>query len=107
MSNSRSDYAKFIAQFNDIYNVAWKKLLTKEVLIEITSELAEKSGKFDDTNCWCVEVAPEIFEKFIITETGLNYTAQTVDVPRLLECWEVLGFPLYIDKIAFCLGDTK
>lgn len=101
MSNSRSDYAKFIAQSNDIYNVVWKKLLTKEVLIGITSELAEKSGKFDDTNYCCVEVAPEIFEKFIITETGSNYTVQTIDVPRLLEYWEAIGFPLYIDTTAF------
>ena len=98
MSNSRYDYARFIAQPNDIYNVVWKNLLTKEVVIGITSELAEKSGKFDDTNYCCVEVAPEIFEKFIITETGLNYTVQTVDAPRLLEYWEVIGFPLCIDK---------
>ena len=101
MSNFRSDYAKFIAQSNDIYNVVWKKLLTKEVLIGITSELAKKSGKFDDTNYCCVEVAPEIFEKFIITETGSNYTVQTVDVPRLLECWEAIGFPLCIDTTKF------
>ena len=43
----------------------------------------------------------EIFEKFIITKTGSNYTAQTVDVPRLLECWEALGFPLCIDTTKF------
>ena len=96
MFNSRYDYARFTAQPNDIYNVVWKNLLTKEVLIGITSELAEKSGEFDDTNYCCVEVAPEIFEKFIITETGSNYTVQTVDAPKLLEHWEASGFPLYI-----------
>jgi hypothetical protein len=70
-------------------------------LIAITSELAKKSGKFNDTSYCSVLVAPEIFEKFIITETGLNYTVQIVDVLRLLYCWEELGFPLHIDTTGF------
>jgi hypothetical protein len=85
----------------DSRNISQERLLTKEILIAITSELAKKSGKFDDTNYCSVLVAPEIFEKFIITETGLNYTVQTVDVLRLLEHWEALGFPLHIDTTAF------
>ena len=76
----------------------YKELLITDISIGITSELAVKSGKFDETNYCCVYIAPEIFEKFIITKTGSNYTAQTVDVPRLLEYWEVLGFPFYIKK---------
>jgi hypothetical protein len=78
-----------------------ERLLTKEILIAITSELAKKSGKFNDTSYCSVLVAPEIFEKFIITETGLNYTVQIVDVLRLLYCWEELGFPLHIDTTGF------
>ena len=77
---------------------SYKKLLITDISVGITSELAEKSGKFDETNYCCVYIAPEIFEKFIITNTESNYTVQTVDVPRLLECWEVLGFPLYLKK---------
>jgi len=80
-----------------------KNLLTREVFIKITPELAKKSNRFDDTSYIWVEVTPTIFEKFIITETGLNYTAQTVDVTRLLECWEALKFPLYINRDAFYL----
>ena len=76
----------------------YKELLITDISIGITSELAVKSGKFDETNYCCVYIAPEIFEKFIIAKTGSNYTAQTVDVPRLLEYWEVLGFPFYIKK---------
>ncbi len=97
MFNSRSNYVKFTAWTNlDSYNISQERLLTKEILIAITSELAKKSGKFNDTSYCSVLVAPEIFEKFIITETGLNYTVQTVDVLRLLEYWEALGFPFIL-----------
>jgi hypothetical protein len=102
MFNPRSDYVKFTAWTNlDSCNISQERLLTKEILIAITSELAKKSGKFDDTSYCSVLVAPEIFEKFIITETGLNYTVQIVDVLRLLYCWEELGFPLHIDTTGF------
>ena len=108
---------------------AWEKLLTREIFVKITPELAKKSDKFDDANTRNpklygrdnmtdgtsyyaridsdgtsyinVEVLPTVFEKFIITETRSNYTAQTVDVPKLLECWEALGFPLCIDTTKF------
>lgn len=76
----------------------YKELLITDISIGITPELAKKSGKFDDTNYCCVCIAPEIFEKFIITKTGSNYKIQIIDVPKLLECWEVLGFPFYIKK---------
>lgn len=101
--NAKPDYiVRFIAWvFPDDSDLAYKKLLITDVSIGIISELAEKSGKFDDTNYCCVHIAPEIFEKFIITETGSNYTVQTVDVPRLLECWEASGFPLCIDTTKF------
>lgn len=96
----------------------YQELLVTQISLWLTPELAKKSGKFDDANMITPElqgktgkvddttylsvyIAPEIFEKFIITKTGTNYTAQTVDVPRLLECWEVLGFPLYIDTTKF------
>ena len=85
----------------DSRNISQERLLTKEILIAITSELAKKSGKFNDTSYCSVLVAPEIFEKFLITNTGSNYTVQTVDVLRLLECWEAIGFSLYIDTTAF------
>jgi hypothetical protein len=85
----------------DSRNISQERLLTKEILIAITSELAKKSGKFNDTSYCSVLVAPEIFEKFLITNTGSNYTVQTVDVLRLLECWEALGFPFHIDTTAF------
>jgi hypothetical protein len=95
--NAKPDYiVRFIAEV--FLDGIYKELLTTEISVGITSKLAEKSGKFDETNYCCVYIAPEIFEKFIITKTGSNYTAQTVDVPRLLEYWEVLGFPFYIDK---------
>jgi hypothetical protein len=102
MFNPRSNYVKFTAWTNlDSCNILQERLLTKEILIAITSELAKKSGKFNDTSYCSVLVAPEIFEKFIVTETGLNYTVQTVDVLRLLYCWEELGFPLHIDTTGF------
>jgi hypothetical protein len=102
MFNSQSNYVKFTVWTNLDSNISQERLLTKEILIAITSELAKKSGKFNDTFSYCsVLVAPEIFEKFIITETGLNYTVQTVDVLRLLYCWEALEFPFYIDITAF------
>jgi hypothetical protein len=102
MFNPRSNYVKFTAWTNlDSCNILQERLLTKEILIAITSELAKKSGKFNDTSYCSVLVAPEIFEKFIITETGLNYTVQIVDVLRLLYCWEELGFPLHIDTTGF------
>jgi hypothetical protein len=102
MFNSRSNYVKFTAWTNlDSCNISQERLLTKEILIAITSELAKKSGKFNDTSYCSVLVAPEIFEKFLITNTGSNYTVQTVDVLRLLECWEAIGFSFYIDTTAF------
>jgi hypothetical protein len=102
MFNFRSNYVKFTAWTSlDSRNILQERLLTKEILIAITSELAKKSGKFNDTSYCSVLVAPEIFEKFIITETGLNYTVQIVDVLRLLYCWEELGFPLHIDTTGF------
>ena len=102
MFNSRSNYVKFTAWTNlDSCNISQERLLTKEILIAITSELAKKSGKFDDTSYCSVLVAPEIFEKFIITKTELNYTVQIVDVPRLLYCWEALGFSFHIDTTTF------
>ena len=115
--NTKPDYiVRFIAWvFPGESDLAYKELLITNISVGITSELAEKSGKFDDvdmitpelqgktgkvdgTSYLSVYIAPEIFEKFIITETGSNYTTHTVDVPRLLECWEVLGFPLYFKK---------
>jgi hypothetical protein len=103
MFNSRSNYVKFTAWTNlDSCNISQERLLTKEILIAITPELAKKSGNFNDTFSYCsVLVAPEIFEKFIITETGLNYTVQILDVLRLLYCWEALEFPFHIDTTAF------
>jgi len=97
------DYiVRFIAWvFPDESDSVYKKLLTKEISIAITSELAKKSGKFNDTSYCSVLVAPEIFEKFIITETELNYTVQILDPLRLLYCWEALGFPLHIDTTGF------
>ena len=95
---------KFKAYTEENYGkewLVWKKLITKEISVEINSELAEKSNKFDDTNYIVVDISPTIFEKFIITKTGLNYTAQTIDVPRLLECWEALKFRYYIDTNTF------
>ena len=115
--NAKLDYVvRFIAWvFPDESDSAYQELLVTNISLGITPELAEKSGKFDDadmitpelqgktgkvdgTSYLSVYIAPEIFQKFLITNTGLNYTAQTVDVPRLLECWEVLGFPLYFKK---------
>ena len=112
----KPDYiVRFIAWvFPGGSDLAYKELLITDISVGITSELAEKikfddadmitpelqgkTGKVDGTSYLSVYIAPEIFEKFIITKTGSNYTAQTVDVPRLLECWEILGFPFYIDK---------
>ena len=111
--NAKLDYVvRFIAWvFPDRSDSVYQELLITDISIGITSELAEKSGNLFSTNADVpslnVYVAPEIFEKFIITETRLNYTVQTVDAPKLLEHWEASGFPLFIDKIAFCLGDTK
>lgn len=118
--NTKSDYiVRFIAWvFPSESDSVYQELLITDISVGITSELAEKSGKFDDTDMITPElqgktgkvngtsylsvyIAPEIFEKFIITKTGSNYTAQTVDVPRLLECWEALGFPLCIDTTKF------
>ena len=101
--NAKSDYiVRFIAWvFPDESDSVYKELLITDISIGITSELAEKSGKFDDTNYCCVYIAPEIFEKFIIIKTGSNYTVQTVNVPRLLEYWEAIGFRFHIDTTAF------
>ena len=80
----------------------YKELLITNISVGITSELAEESGNlfstYTDVPSLNVYIAPEIFEKFIITKTGSNYKIQTIDVPKLLECWEALGFPLYVDK---------
>lgn len=101
--NAKPDYiVRFIAWvFSGESDSVYQELLITDISVGITFELAEKSGKFDDTNYCCVYIAPEIFEKFIITKTGSNYTVQTVDVPRLLEHWEVIGFPLQIDTTVF------
>ena len=102
--NAKPDYiVRFIAWvFPDRSDSVYQELLITDISIGITSELAEKSGNLFFTNADVpslnVYVAPEIFEKFIITKTGSNHTAQTVDVLRLLEYWEALGFPLYIDR---------
>ena len=83
---------------------AVEKLLAKEIFVKITSELAKKSVyatktcMIPGTSYINVEVLPTVFEKFIITETGSNYEVQTVDVLRLLEYWEALEFPSYIEK---------
>ena len=102
------DYiVRFIAWvFPDKSDSVYKKLLTKNISVGITSELAEKSGNLfsnhtDVPSSLNVYIAPEIFEKFIITKTELNYTVQTFDVSRLLEYWEAIEFPLYIDTTAF------
>jgi hypothetical protein len=83
----------------------YKKLLTNDISVGITSELAEESGNLVSTRADVpsldVFIAPEIFEKFLITNTGSNYTVQTVDVLRLLYCWEALGFSLCIDTTGF------
>ena len=101
--NAKLDYVvRFIAWvFPGKSDSVYQELLITDISVGITSELAEKSGKFDDTNYCCVYIAPEIFQKSIITKTGLNHTAQTVDVLRLLEYWEALGFPLCIDTTKF------
>ncbi|NCQ83983.1 MAG: hypothetical protein GPJ00_05455 [Microcystis aeruginosa W13-18] len=82
---------------------AVEKLLAKEIFVKITSELAKKvyatkTCMIPGTSYINVEVLPTVFEKFIITETGSNYEVQTVDVLRLLEYWEALEFPSYIEK---------
>lgn len=118
--STKPDYiVRFIAWvFPDGSDSVYKELLITDISVGITSKLAKKSGNFDDadmitpelqgktgkvdgTSYLSVYIAPEIFEKFIITETGLNYTAQTVDVSRLLEYWEALKFPFYIDATVF------
>lgn len=105
--NAKPDYiVRFIAWvFPDGSDLAYKELLITDISVGITPELAEKSGNLfsnhADVPSLNVYIAPEIFEKFIITKTGSNYTAQTVDVPRLLEYWEAIGFPLQIDITAF------
>ena len=80
----------------------YKKIRITDISVGITYELAAKSGNLFSTHADVpslnVYVAPEIFEKFLVTNTGSNHTVQTVDVLRLLEHWEVIGFPLYIDK---------
>ena len=101
--NAKPDYiVRFIAGvFLGGSDSVYEELLVSEISVGITAELAKESDNFDDTNYCCVYIASEIFEKFLINETGTNYTAQTVDVPRLLECWEVLGFPFNIDTTKF------
>ena len=105
--DAKPDYiVRFIAWgLSDRSDSVYKKMRITNISVGITSELAEKSGNLFFTNADVpslnVYVAPEIFEKFIITKTGSNHTAQTVDVPRLLECWEAIGFPLFIDTTKF------
>ena len=103
----KPDYiVRFIAWvFPGKNDSVYKELLITNISVGITAELAEESGNlfstYTDVPSLNVYIAPEIFQKFLITNTGLNYTAQTVDVPRLLECWEALGFPLCIDTTKF------
>lgn len=117
--NTKPDYiVRFIAWvFPDRSDSVYKELLITDISVGITPELAEKikfddadmitpelqgkTGKVDGTSYLSVYIAPEIFQKFLITNTGSNYTAQTVDVPRLLKYWEALGFTGYIDTTAF------
>lgn len=105
--NAKPDYiVRFIAWvFPGESDSVYQELLITDISVGITFELAEKSGNLFSTHADVpslnVYVAPEIFQKFIITETGSNYTVQAVDVPRLLGYWEVIGFPLYIDTTAF------
>lgn len=73
--------------------LVFTKLLVREIFITITPELAEKSGKFDDTNYICVFILPQIFEKFVITHSKTDYTSQTVDIEKLLEYWKSVKFP--------------
>lgn len=72
--------------------IVFKKLLVNEICITITPELAEKSGKFDDTNFVWVDILPQIFEKFVITNSKTDYTSQTVDIEKLLEYWKSVKF---------------
>jgi len=72
--------------------LVFKKLLVKEICITITPELAEKSGKFDDTNFIWVDILPQIFEKFVITHSNTDYTSQTIDIDKLLEYWKSVKF---------------
>lgn len=105
--NAKPEYiVRFIAwDFPGVSDSVYKELLVTDISVGITAELAEESDNLFSTHAevpsLSVYIAPEIFEKFLITETGTNYMAHTVDVLRLLECWEVLGFPLYIDTTKF------
>jgi cystathionine beta-lyase/cystathionine gamma-synthase len=105
--NAKPEYiVRFIARdFPDRSDSVYKELLVTDISVGITAELAEKSDNLFSTHAEVpslhVYIAPEIFEKFLFTETGTNYTAQTVDVLKLLECWEELGFPLCIDTTKF------
>lgn len=105
--NAKPDYiVRFIARdFPDRSDSVYKELLVTDISVGITAELAEESDNLFSNHAEVpslrVYIAPEIFEKFLITETGTNYTAQTVDVLRLLECWVLLGFPLCIDTPDF------
>ena len=111
--NAKLDYiVRFIAWvFPGKSDSVYQELLITDISVGITSELAKKSGNLFSNHANVpslnVYVAPEIFEKFLITKTGLNHTAQTVDVLRLLEDWEALGFPLFIDKMVFHSEDAK
>ena len=105
--NTKYDHiVRFIAWvFPNESDSVYQELLITDISVGITSELAEKSGHLFSNHANVpslnVYVAPEIFEKFIITKTGSNYTVQTVDISRLLEYWEAIGFSLYIDTTAF------
>ena len=107
MMSAKPDYiVRFIARdFPDRSDSVYRELLVTDISVGITAELAEESDNLFSTHAevpsLSVYIAPEIFEKFLINETGTNYMAQTVDVLRLLECWEVLGFPLCIDTTKF------
>lgn len=117
--NTKYDYiVRFITWvFPSESDSVYKELLITDISVGITPELAEKikfddadmitpelqgkTGKVDGASYLSVYIAPEIFQKFLITNTGSNYTAQTVDVPRLLKYWEALEFTGYIDTTAF------
>jgi hypothetical protein len=110
----KPDYiVRFIAWvFPGESDLVYKELLVTNISLGVTTELAKKikfddadmitpelqgkTGKVGGTSYLSVYIAPEIFQKFLITNTGSNYTVQTVDVPRLLEYWEALGFTGYI-----------
>lgn len=86
-------FVKFLCDPIDYASeLVFKELLVKEICITITPELAEKSGKFDDTNFVWVYILPQLFEKFVITHSNTDYTSQTIDIDKLLEYWKSVKF---------------